>query len=99
MNTSYKLNKAKLIRDVTILRTATDGWIPEVTSNDSEQLRILFNKSKKDIKVRGGVQFISDDEMDENNFEHFQPLAIDVQLHLPIATCEHTRNAQFALPV
>ena len=69
MDSSYKLNKAKLIRDVRILRTATDGRIPEVTSNDSEQLRILLNKSKKDIKVRAGVQLASDDEMDENNFD------------------------------
>lgn len=51
MDSSYKLNKAKLMRDVRILRTATDGQIPAITSNDSEQLRILLNKSKKDIKV------------------------------------------------
>ena len=68
MDSSYKLNKAKLMRDVRILRTATDRQIPEVTSNDSEPLRIL-NKSKKDIKVRAGVQFTSGDEMDENNFD------------------------------
>ena len=76
MDASYKLNKAKLMRDVRILRTATDGRIPEVTSNDTEQLQILLNKSKKDIKARGGLEFTSEDEMNEDNFDRV-PEGID----------------------
>ena len=41
MDASYKLNKAKLMRDVRILRNA----------------------------ARGGLEFTSEDEMGENNFD------------------------------
>jgi hypothetical protein len=51
MDSSYKINKAKLLRDVRILRTALDGKIPNVTANDAEQLRILLRKCKRDNEI------------------------------------------------
>ena len=50
-NPAYKTNKAKLMRDVRILRTFLDGKIPCVTANDTEQLSILISKSKKNLGV------------------------------------------------
>ena len=48
---AYKTNKAKLMRDVRILRTFLDGKIPCVTANDTEQLSILISNSKKNLGV------------------------------------------------
>ena len=48
---SYKVNKAKLMRDVRLLRTFLDGKIPAFTANDSEQLRILISKCKKNVGI------------------------------------------------
>ena len=50
-NPAYKTNKAKLMRDVRILRTFLNGKIPCVTANDTEQLTILISKSKKNLGV------------------------------------------------
>ena len=50
-NPAYKTNKAKLMRDVRILRTFLDAKIPCVTANDTEQLCILISKSKKNLGV------------------------------------------------
>ena len=50
-NPEYKTNKAKLMRDVRILRTFLDGKIPCVTANDAEQLNILISTSKKKMGV------------------------------------------------
>ena len=50
-NPAYKTNKAKLMRDVRILRTFLDGKIPCVAANDTEQLGILISKSKKNSGV------------------------------------------------
>ena len=38
VDSTYKTNKPKLMRDVRILRECLDGKIPIVTTNDSEQL-------------------------------------------------------------
>lgn len=46
---SYKLNKPKLMRDVRLLKQYMDGKIPDVTSNDPEQLRILISKCKREF--------------------------------------------------
>lgn len=48
---TYKTNKAKLMRDVRLLRTFLDGKIPVVTSNDAEQLKILISKSKNSVGI------------------------------------------------
>jgi hypothetical protein len=48
---SYKLNKPKLLRDIRMLRKCTDGKIPPVTANDSEQLRILLSKCRKNFNL------------------------------------------------
>lgn len=48
---SYKINKAKLMRDVRLLRAFLDGKIPAVTANDNEQLRILISKCKKNVGI------------------------------------------------
>ena len=48
---SYKTNKAKLMRDVRLLRTFCDGKIPVSTVNDAEQLKILIGKSKKQVGI------------------------------------------------
>ena len=50
-NLAHKTNKAKLMRDMRILRTFLDGKIPCVTANDAEQLSILISKSKKNLGV------------------------------------------------
>lgn len=50
-NPAYKTNKAKLMRDVRILRTFLDGKIPCVTADDTEQLSILISKSNKNLGV------------------------------------------------
>lgn len=52
VDASYKLNKAKLMRDVRLLRDYFDGNIPPKTTNDPEQLRILISKIKKSKKVQ-----------------------------------------------
>lgn len=48
---SYKSNKAKLMRDVRLLRTFQDGKIPPVTANDEEQLRIIISKCKRNVGI------------------------------------------------
>ena len=50
-NPAYKTNKAKLMRDVRILRTFLDGKIPCVTADHTEQLSILISKRKKNLGV------------------------------------------------
>ena len=47
VNTTYKTNKCKLMRDVRLLRESLDGKIPPVTSNDAEQLSLLITKLRK----------------------------------------------------
>ena len=47
---SYKTNKAKLMRDVRLLRSALDGKIPPAQTNDPEQLRILLAKCRKSVQ-------------------------------------------------
>ena len=44
---SYKKNKPKLMRDVRLLRESLYGKIPPVTTNDTEQLRILIARCKR----------------------------------------------------
>ncbi|CAB4022877.1 Hypothetical predicted protein [Paramuricea clavata] len=68
MDSFYKINQAKLLRDVRILRTALDGKIPDVMANDAEQLRILLKKCKRDMKDEVNASFSSDEEM-ESNFD------------------------------
>ena len=63
INSSYKTNKAKLMRDIKLLRTALDGRIPEVTANDQEQLQILLKKCKTDLKSEVDARFSSDENM------------------------------------
>jgi len=50
-NPAYITNKAKLMRDVRLLRTFLDGKIPPVSANDAEQLNILISTSKKNVGV------------------------------------------------
>lgn len=49
---SYKVNKAKLMRDVRLLRECLDGKIPPVTTNDREQIRNLILKCKRSKQIR-----------------------------------------------
>ena len=63
IDSSYKTNKAKLMRDIKLLRTALDGRIPEVTANDGEQLQILLKKCKTDLKSEVDACFSSDENM------------------------------------
>lgn len=44
---SYKVNKAKLMRDVRLLQECLDGKIPPVTTNDSEQIKNLILRCKR----------------------------------------------------
>ena len=48
---SYKINKAKLVHDVRLLRAFLDGKIPAVTANNNEQLRIVISKCKKNVGI------------------------------------------------
>ena len=47
-----KVNKAKLMRDVRLLRECLDGKIPPVTTNDSEQIKNLILKCKRSKQIR-----------------------------------------------
>ena len=49
---SYKVNKAKLMRDVRLLRECLDGKIPPVTTNDSEQIKNLIRRCKRSKQIR-----------------------------------------------
>ena len=49
---SYKVNKAKLMRDVRLLRECLDGKIPPVTTNDSEQIKNLILRCKRSKQIR-----------------------------------------------
>lgn len=49
---SYKVNKAKLMRDVRLLRECLDGKIPPVTTNNSEQISNLILKCKRSKQIR-----------------------------------------------
>ena len=65
----YKTNKAKLMRNIKLLRTALDGCIPEVTANDAEQLQILIKKCKTDMKSEVDTHFSSDNNMSPDSSE------------------------------
>ena len=49
---SYKVNKAKLMRGVRLLRECLDGKVPPVTTNDSEQIKNLILKRKRSKQIR-----------------------------------------------
>ena len=76
IDSSYKTNKAKLMRDIKLLRTALDGRIPEVTANDEEQLQILLKKCKTDLKSEVGARFSSDENM---NTDHLNAVTSEVE--------------------
>ena len=57
LNSSYAHNKPLLMRDLRLLRAHCKGKIPPVTSNDSEQLRILLEKCKKECKNKTGEEY------------------------------------------
>jgi len=44
---SYKTEKARLMRDVRLMRESLEGKIPSQTTNDPEQLALLIAKLKK----------------------------------------------------
>ena len=73
VDASYKTNKAKLMRDVRLLRTFCDGKIPVSTANDAEQLKILIGKSKKQVGI-------SDTNMIELNTENESPIKTKLEL-------------------
>ena len=74
---SYKTNKAKLMRDVRLLGTFCDGKIPVSTANDTEQLKILIGKIKKQ-------EGISDTNMIELNTENESPIKTKLELQSDI---------------
>ena len=51
VDNGYKLNKPKLMRDIRIMRKCLDGKIPPVTVNDSEQLRNLLDKCRRNLHL------------------------------------------------
>ena len=69
----YKTNKAKLMRDVRLLRTFCDGKVPVSTANDAEQLKILIGKSKKQVGI-------SDTNMIELNTKNESPIKTKLEL-------------------
>ena len=73
VDASYKTNKAKLMRDVRLLRTFCDGKVPVSTANDAEQLKILIGKSKKQVGI-------SDTNMIELNTENESPIKTKLEL-------------------
>ncbi|CAB4033648.1 Hypothetical predicted protein [Paramuricea clavata] len=96
MDSSYKINKAKLLRDVRILRTALDGKIHDVTANDAEQLRILLKKCKRDMNGEVNAPFSSDEEM-ESNFDNLYTNN-NAQLSLFCFTKAGISNIQLSTP-
>jgi len=68
---TYKTNKAKLMRDVRLLRECLDGKIPPITTNDTEQLGLLIAKFKKTKGVKA-----------DNNAELFQDITQDSNIDL-----------------
>ena len=50
MDKTYELNRIKLIKDTRMLRKFCDGKIPEVTSDDAEQLKVLLAKCRKTMQ-------------------------------------------------
>ena len=56
-DSSYRVNKSKLMRDVRLLRTHLDGKIPAITANDGEQIRILISKCKKNVGIAPDSNF------------------------------------------
>jgi hypothetical protein len=86
---SYKVNKAKLMRDVRLLRTFLDGKIPAVTVNDKEQLRILISKCKKETGIS------ADSKVGEiytcGSLDDVSPIKVEVEYSTTVST--ETRQA------
>ena len=61
-DTTYKLNKVKLLRDIRMLRKFLDGQIPKVTCNDAEQLKALVAKCRRNMQQ--DCRDFPDDEVD-----------------------------------
>ena len=57
LNSSYAQNKPMLMRDLRLLRTHLKGKIPPVTTNDSEQLGILLEKCKRELRNKIGNEY------------------------------------------
>ena len=57
LNSSYAQNKPMLMRDLRLLRTHLKGKIPPVTTNDLEQLGILLEKCKRELRNKIGNEY------------------------------------------
>ena len=90
-DTSYKTNKAKLMRDVRLLRTFCDGKIPVSTANDAEQLRILIGKSKKQVGI-------TDSDMIKLNTENESPIKTKPKLKSDIEESAASTRGNEAIP-
>ncbi len=88
---SYKTNKAKLMRDVRLLRTFCDGKILVSTANDAEQLRILIGKSKKQVGI-------TDSDMIKLNTENESPIKTKPELKSDIEESAASTRGNQAIP-
>jgi len=71
-DTRYKLNRVKLLRDIRMLRKFLDGQIPEVTSNDAEQLKALVAKCRRNMRqdCRDFPDDVVDAQIETTNSPH-----------------------------
>ena len=88
VDASYKTNKAKLMRDVRLLRTFCDGKVPVSTANDAKQLKILIGKSKKQVGI-------SDTNMIELNTENESPIKTKLELKSDMYVCMYVCKTLF----
>ena len=69
VDSTYKTNKPKLMRDLRIIRQFLDGRIPQVTANDPEQLKILIKKCKDNIQQLPNAPNLFDQNTTDSDVE------------------------------
>ena len=66
VDSTYRANKPKLMRDVRLLRQLLDGKIPQMTANDPEQLQILIKKCRNNAQQLPSAPNFFDDITDSD---------------------------------
>ena len=66
VDSTYRTNKPKLMQDVRLLRQFLDGKIPQMTTNDPEQLRILIKKCRNNAQQLPSAPNFFDDITDSD---------------------------------
>ena len=96
---SYKTNKPKLMRDIRLLRSALDGRIPPVQTNDPEQLKILLRKCKQSVQnTPDAPDFFekADTSADVERLLKNSPVKSNFPVHeVKTVTCEQKASEKF----